>query len=467
MYPPPQPRVRQRVVGSMERNVSSAHWEINLPNDTLAHNNGLLFIEGNSGVTITAGNITDNQGGTWEKVMNPVSSGQSGHAWRCADLAAGVKKITVVIDATDQFMQFNFVEMAYLSTAAIATAMDGTATTVTAVTSGKVASAAITVTDDNSAVFMFGFDQSQNITSRFQAGPGWKLLGAQLVDGICLQYCVPGSNRVVVPVFYRFGTTSNYNALAFAIKPDSTKGDHRLANGKIAFIEHHCPRTNIQQITLQFPCEGNCIQLGIGHGALPTLVSITDSMGNAYSQQTFASDVNQHVEQWLAINTNPANDLLITLTWTGQIAHGMVLIRDIVGAAPQPIGVKGTSSGSQASAGDLSTGSFTPQAQESVIILDGVIFQHTAINMNGGAKWYADMMSENVSDGADISLDEADLWGHYYNGTDVGSATPSWVIQNDISNGVLGWLCGHLEIMSAPSSDVPRQPIQMAPNVRA
>jgi len=193
---------------------------------------------------------------------------------------------------------------------------------------------------------------------------------------------------------------------------------------------------------------GNCILVANGQGDPAVLTEITDSNSNSYAQTTFNADATQHVEQRVAANSVPSTDLTMTFSYSATSAHGMILMYDIVGAAASPIGAMSIAAGSQSVNADLATVSITPQAQNSVVVFSGVIYSHTTNNLLGGVKWFGDMMVEPLSNGADISLDEADSWGHYYNESDVSTQTATWKIQNN-TGGVNGWVTVATEIKSA------------------
>lgn len=448
------PTFRQGVCGSMEQFQNSTTWKARFPNDTLAHNNLFLFIDANSGVTITAGNVTDNAGNSWIQVLAPVVAGQSGHCYRVADSAAGTREVTVVIDVSDTFMQFTLVEVAYCSTAALATALDGTAGSATGQNTTTITSGATTTTVNGDLIFQYIFDRAQLDQASMTAGTGFTLLSAQGIDGIGLQMQVQAALGTITPSM-TIASASNYNTFSFAIKPDSTKGDHTLTGVRVDSIQHHCPRTWTSK-ALPFPARGNCIHVSAGWGDTAVSISgVTDNKNNTYvrpSANSHQVDSTQRCDAWTAFPATTGQDLVVTVTLTGgTLGHGMVLLYDVTGAGGIGSGSNGTQGSQGAPGGDLVSLTITRSSPSSLVIYGGVIFQHTAINLgNGTGKWYPDMMTEANSDGADRSLDECDLWGHSY-GTDLTAETATWQIRDLGANtGVLGWCLAGTEIIAIP-----------------
>lgn len=453
------PTKRQAHYGSMYRTATaSSHWEIPLQNETIAHNNGLIYIDGNSGITISSITTLVGPASTWEQLMTPVVSGQSGHVWRCADLPAGVRSLLVTLSSTDQWMQFNVEEWAYLTNATIAGgALDGTPTSATGQNGSTITSGNITTGQANSLGVQFALDSSQILIGGFTAGSGWTMQGAQNFDGVAVQSQVKVSAGTLSPVITKKTTVGTYNTMAFALKADASKGDHTLANGKVKNITAQCIRTSLTSYVAQHCSEGNCVVVSYGCGLETANISgITDSPGgNTYVQQADNNDAtSQMAEMWAAVNTTPNSEQLITVSWSVAAPHGVLLTYDIVGALASPIGAKGSTNSTSSSTGDLSTQSFTPQAVGSTVILAGVILRHTAINLGSNAGiWHPNMMRENVTDGSDIFWYEADLWGNVDIDA-VESKQPVWQIQNN-SDGPGRWVCCFLEIMSqAPAPDV-------------
>lgn len=447
------PTFRQGVCGSMEQFQNSTTWKARFPNETLAHNNLYLFIDANSGVTITAGNVTDNQSNSWIQVLAPIVAGQSGHCYRVADCAAGTREVTVVIDASDTFMQFTLVEMAYCSTAVLATALDGTPGSATGQTTTTITSGSTTTTVNGDLIFQYIFDRAQLDQASMTAGASFTLLAAQGIDGIGLQMRIQASAGAITPSM-TIATASNYNTFSFAIKPDPAKGDHTLASDKIDFLQHHCPRSWTSK-ALPFPSRGNCIHIASGWGDTAVSISgVTDNKGNTYvrpSVNSHQTDSTQQCDAWTAISATTGQDLVVTVTLTGgTLGHGMVLLYDIPGVGSIGSGSDGTKNSQGAPGGDLVSLTITRTNSTSLVIYGGVIFQHTAINLGGGTgKWYPDMMTEANSDGADRSLDECDLWGHSY-GTDLSAETATWQIRDlGANNGVLGWCLAGTELIAS------------------
>jgi hypothetical protein len=451
------PTIRQRNVGSMEKNQADTTWIINLQNNTNANNALRLFIEANSADTISS--VTDNIGGNnWAQAAT-VSSGQSGHLWIATGITAGINQITVVLNVSDQFVQFNVAEIAYVSTAAVASALDGTPSTATGIATTSIASGSITTTADGSFIEQFVFDVNQTGGMAFTAGASpWAITGAQLVDGIGIQSQVQTTHGAITPSLTRAAGAATFNTIAYAIKADPTKGDATLANGSVSFLQTQNTQPGPTSYVFQFPCTGDCLVMcGLqGDPAIATS-NVTDTNSNGWavakSHAAAGGTGNGTADVWVAGSSTPSQNLKITVTIGTSVNRiGTIKFYDIVQAAASPVGTTNQYDGNQTSVGspfDLPWGTFTPSTANSCVIFCGGIFSHTTLLLKGGSGWMSDISTDPASDGSNITLDEADSFGHWYNGATLSAQNVGWNIQNSNASGVGTWVGVAVEIKSA------------------
>lgn len=455
------PTVRQGALGSMELFIVSDTWRIRLPNLSNAANGLILCFESDTGKTVSS--ISDDVDGTtgWAEVKHQ-TAGQDGFVWAKTNGSAGVRVVTIVFTTTTNFVLMGVYEVPGLSTAAVASALDGTPTGGTVATAAGVdtiAAPAITTAQNGSFVFQFVWDTGNNPLTTFSPASGWDLRGNQTVNGVGVQVFVQPTAGSITPTLTKNGpTATTYGTIAFAVKADATKGDATLPATAVQFVQHQNVQPGGTSFGFGFPNHGDCIFVAAVDGdSAIDITSVSDSANGAYNkvQATNDNGNGQVNDQYVLGNVSPSQSNVVTVVYNGTSAAriGHVLIYDIAGAkkASNPIGATAQTTGTQGATGDLATVSIAPQKPGGIIMLTGSIFNLSATDLLGGAGYFGDMMTTPASTGTNETLDECDLWGHRYHGSDLSNVQYSWSING--VGGVNTWGCMAAEILSAAGSN--------------
>ena len=447
------PFVRQAAQGPMNSLTPTSSYIGYLNHTSLAHNAALLFLEANS--TDSVNSITDDQTNTWAQVATQ-AAGQSGHIWMATNLAANTQKITTVINAADQFVQPLLVEVAGVATT-VASTVVVSSTSATSIGGTTISTTALT-NSIGDLLFQFAYDTAQTGGVTFTAGSGWTLLSAQKLTGVVCQYKVAtGANET--PSLTRGAGTRDFNTLAIALKAD-TQGSTSQPAPFVRFIQHHYAKPgNGPAFALQFPCQGDCIYADLWQGDSALSVStVVDSVNSSWPTAIKVANVtNGQIEAWSAGHCSTGTDLTLTVTYSAAIslnASGMMIFKDIVGTSTTAIGNSSSMTGNQTSAVspfNLSTFTYTPAAQNSVIMSGLIINSHCIAGLNGGSGWNSNLFTSPDFDGGDQDLDDCDGSGNWCNGSNTSASTFTWGTFNSGIGGVGTWGSTLVEILSAPT----------------
>jgi hypothetical protein len=451
------PFVRQAHQSSMDSLTATQTYEIYLPHLSLAGNALFACIEANSSDTISS--ITDDQSNANWAQIDTQSSGQSGHTWLCTNIAANTQKITITLNASDQFVQVIVGEISGLSTAAVASAVSGhnsaTSITSTSISAGALGNAS------GDMLIQFAYDTSQVEGITFTAGTGWTLLSAQKLTGFVCQYKIAtGANETAS--LTRSAGTRTYNTMAFAVSADSSKGDGTQTAPFIRFQQdHYATPGHAAGFNLQFPSQGDCIFADLWQGdSAKSVSSVSDSINGSWPAAIKTANVtNGQIEAWSAGHCSTSTAMTATVTYSAAIsaaASGMMIFKDIVGSASSAIGASASNTGNQTSASspfNVASVSITPTAVNSLVMGNIIINSHCVAGLTG-SNFYAGIAVSPDFDGGDQDLFDCDGSGIYLNGASLGSATFTWTTFNSNASGVGTWGATAVEILVATGTVV-------------
>ena len=464
----PSPTVRQGHFSPREDNnlPTENTWICNLPNDTLANNGLVVFLQTNSSDSISSIVAKDSTGATVSTNFAQVANapgGQAGFGWLATGIAAGIRQLIVTISPADQFVQLGAFEIAGLSTLVPASALSVASINATGITGTTISAGTFSGLTVGDFLLFYGFDEAGGPNSAYTKGSGWTKLGSNRVQGSFIQYKIAGSTSETAS-FTRAAGAATYDALAIAIKADATKGDATQARPGNTFVryvqgQYAAPGAGAA-FGLDFPCIGDCIYADIWQGdSAKSVSSVTDSLSNSWGSARVTRNVtNGQIEAWTPGHCSTSPDLTVTVTYSAVIstaASGMMIFKDVMGTASSAIGASASANGTQSSAGNLTTsgGSFpiSPTGTGSVVMTAVILNSHAVNLLNGGTKWLSDICTYPSADGSDQQLYDCDGSGHYYNGSDLSSQTPVWATQNNTA-GVGTWGATALELLAAPAA---------------
>ncbi|MFT3914337.1 MAG: Ig-like domain-containing protein [Anaeromyxobacteraceae bacterium] len=325
------------------------HFAFTLPNPVLAGNCLILGIARESGAAFAATPVTDTNG-TWPTAP-AASITDANHNVDLAifvlpDARPGAHVITVHFTAPIIPFQYTVSEFRNIATTSPVSGFAGASNDAApAIGSGTFTPASNDAAGGNLVWSMFFDDAnpgSGNEVTAFTAGPGFTLLNANImwhrVASVhsATQYTVQRTAAPISPSMTAPMSPSNdpFIGLSIALRaaPAGTAPAPGIRVAKVMHLTNEIPPTTM---TLQAPTTGNTVVLVTHETPIIDITSVTDSAGNVYRKVQPESDEPQY---WIAGNAITGPDLVLTLRISGQAQGTSILVYDVEGADPSPIG---------------------------------------------------------------------------------------------------------------------------------
>ena len=402
--------------------------DVLLPNASLSGNCIIYVVMWRAlpGVTITT--PTDDQANTY--TTGPARSGTPGFismaAFYALNAKAGVRRVSFTFSGgTPTDVVVHASEWYNIATSAGA---DGSSTAQATTSTTSWATGAITPGTSGDLIYQVAADNSgppPYTSFTAQASPAFTLqVGDLLNSGVAAQWLVQVSAAPVTPTITA-APAGGYVSVAFALK-SAAAGTAPAAGGPPRIVnKYHTNTAHFATLTsnkFQFPSTGNLILVNAQPGEFIALNSVTDSKGNAYTQDP-NSPVNfnpVNTALFYASSATPGQALTLTLNWASAKNLGAaVTFYDITNAASSPRDTSAAATGWQMVNGNLTTVSITPAGANELVIWAGDQDNETVYGLVGARYlfdnpiWINPKQDLNGTGGANNEFTVDAMQGHY------------------------------------------------------
>lgn len=431
------PALVQSVVAGCDTgaDTNAPTYTITLPNPAGANNCiALCFIFNNAGTrALAATPVTDNNGGnTWNVGFAPFGSGLVMACYYALGVAAGTQVIQIAFtgdpSATDGF----WCSASEWSGVQTSGAIRGSGSHPNGYFGSPISITPSTAPQLGDLVLQWGardVNNNLNTYTSITADTNFNLVHAQLTVGAALQYSnnTTASTCTLTPAG---NTGDSWNSCALVLKGSANAGTPAPTTGirivrtqsEIFVNTNTCP-------AIQFPCSGNLIAISLNTEDVH-ISSVTDDAGNVWDVLPVNANPPGGGTQFAwAQKASTSSTRTLTVTYTGGSSSSVssMKIYDISGAADSPYDTSSTSTGNQATHGNLTTNTITPSQVGSVILNTVVVVWHTMTGLVADANGHTPTIDQQFSNKLDNAssggtnesiLDEDDGRAHLYN-TDV------------------------------------------------
>jgi hypothetical protein len=461
----------------------ATNYTFRLPEVTQAGNAIALCVV--SGDTSTTATVTDDAPGgsnTYTSVVTGVDS--SNHMrvrlWVALNVKAGTRTITPAFTATNPDRVA--VTGAEFYNVATSSAVEASNSFSSASGSSTMSAGSITPATSGDLIYQCGVRSQTplvNISTPYMAGSQsnitWNLQAADNGDGLVSQWGIYSATAAINPQL-SMANASGYVSASMALKA-ATAGNPRPSGMQIVGIQHIAGADGVGSITpkfMQFPTIGNLFIASIGPGGNNYSVSsITDSNANTWTSTGTVvglGDANTGKSQrFYAQNATPANNLALTVNWTGTADNkdSNILFYDVVGASSSAF----VSHFMDYVGGGVGSGSqFTAYTNVSPGTAIGIGFAQMSVSFNTVCGSNNNLMvspatalCDSYSYGGEPlngpqPVDQNNGWAHYSFGTNANQ-TWTWPFQQ---NNTISSIASTLDFFkSASSGTQPAPPTQL------
>jgi len=418
---------------SPPRGLNAPNYTFRLPNETLAGNCLVMFIDYPHGSLVSS--IADDRGNTWPATAAAAADGGVGSpvtaVYVLPNAQSGTREITVNFDTAVAGVHAVFLEYYNVDTsAAVGSKASRSGALAPTITSGTLAPSAAA---SGNLVLNYAMDsrgqvgaQSATAVTAWSAGAGWTMLGGDInnshdTSSFALQARIADGtsfNPTMVASQSRF---DGFNSVAVELRAADagTAPPAGIRILKEQFYVHTALGPLPGSWTQFFPARGNLLAaINIYHGS--TTSPIFDSNGNAWRQAhtNTGTPAIQYAE-----NAVTSSTLGVTIPLTTANSNTTIVLFDIAGAASSDVLAQALVGDSRDATG-VSTvtdaPAITPLNPNGLILVATAFGQGPATGFAAGAPPSAFFMPVTYPNETDYdTFDNADGYAHSYYGADL------------------------------------------------
>jgi hypothetical protein len=429
--------------------VSTYTYTLFLPNTTQAGNCIIVAAQSDNTNGSPAFSIADDAPGgsntyTLGKDENDTTNVQRGVIYFAMNIKAGTRKIQVTVTGTSlqgstSVAASEFNNIATTSALDVGVGNFGTSANCTAGSTGALTSG------DLLYQVVFQATRGNTYTATAQTNITWKLLSADVLDSMAVQYGIYNSTTSFNPTLPQ-SSSSHFLSVAVALKSASAGGTP--ASGILVNSVQHislfsAAHTGIgytSPTTIQFPCYGNLIIASIGTGNNGSVTAITDSNSNTWQKAGSGITAAPHnMNIWYSASPTVGSTLTLTVTSSSTASvDTTILLYDVSGAAASPVDTTASASGTQNAAVTSINGPTITPTTANGLIFANIQQEFNTVNSTSsptGNLLDSAFFSNEPNDGPE-NVDQNGGWSHFYN-PDTSSSTITWGFT--VNGGLQAW----------------------------